>query len=152
MSLAARTLAEGEAEGRLLVLDTPLSFWGGLDPATGRVIDRSHPACGRSLAGRILVMASGRGSSSSSSVLAEAIRRGTAPAGIVLAEPDPIVAVGALVAHRLYRLACPVVVVADLAPLREGDTARITAPAGAPARIELTGSTGEPESGSPAAP
>jgi predicted aconitase with swiveling domain len=135
--LPARTLVAGEVRGPLLVLDTPLSFWGGLDPATGRIIDRSHPACGRSVQGCILVMPSGRGSSSSSSVLAEAIRCHTGPAGIVLALPDPIIVVGALVARQLYGLACPVVVAAGTAPLRTGGAARIAAPAGAPASVEL---------------
>ena len=68
-------------------LDEPLSFWGGLDPETGTIVEVSHPQRGRSVAGRILVMPSGRGSSSSATVLAEAIRRGTGPAGIVLGEP-----------------------------------------------------------------
>ena len=95
-------LVAGEARGPILAT-APLSFWGGYDPEAGRVIDRSHPALGAAFAGRILVMPSGRGSSSSSTVLAEAIRLGTAPAAIVLSEPDPILVIGALVAHRLYR-------------------------------------------------
>lgn len=115
--LTGRTLVEGEASGEVLALSVPLSFWGGLDAATGRVIDRSHPALGRCVAGRILAMPGGRGSSSSSAVLAEAIRRGTGPAAIVLSEPDPIIAVGAIVALRLYGRACPVVV-CDAATLR----------------------------------
>lgn len=105
----ARALVAGRAEGRAVILDEPLSLWGGLDPATGRVIDRRHPQVGTELAGRILVMPSGRGSSSSSSVLAEAIRVGTAPAGIVLREPDGIVALGAIVARELYGAVVPVV-------------------------------------------
>lgn len=112
MIRAARCCAAGTAEGIALVLAQELSFWGGLDIATGRIVDHSHPDRGRSMAGRILVMPGGRGSSSSSSVLAEAIRRGTGPAGIVLARPDPIVTVGALVAASLYALSCPVVVCA----------------------------------------
>ena len=66
----ARTLVAGTAEGRALVLDEPLSFWGGIDPANGDIIDGRHPQHGANVAGRILVMPSGRGSSSSSSVLA----------------------------------------------------------------------------------
>ncbi|MBA3348994.1 MAG: DUF126 domain-containing protein, partial [Actinobacteria bacterium] len=92
------------------MLDAPLSLWGGMDPATGVVIDRHHPQYGTGLTGRILVMPWGRGSSSSSSVLAEAIRSGTAPAGIVLAEPDEIVVLGALVAAELYGSTIPVVI------------------------------------------
>lgn len=106
----ARTLFEGSAHGLLSSWPVALSFWGGYDIATGRVIDRSHPAFGTSVAGRILAMPSGRGSSSASSVLAEAIRCGTAPSAIILAQPDPIIVVGAIVAARLYGKACPVVV------------------------------------------
>jgi hypothetical protein len=100
----------GEASGRILRLATPLSFWGGVDAESGRIIDRSQTACGTPLAGRILVMPSGRGSSSASSVLAETIRNGTGPAGIVMQRPDPIVTAGAMVARALYSTVCPVVV------------------------------------------
>ena len=106
----AATLVAGEAQGRALVLDEPLSFWGGVDPTTGDIVDVHHPQRGAKVAGRVLVMPSGRGSSSSSSVLAEAIRAGTAPAAIVLAEPDPILALGAIVARELYEVEMPVVV------------------------------------------
>jgi predicted aconitase with swiveling domain len=105
-----RTLVTGHAIGIALVLDEPLSFWGGLDPVTGALIDTHHPQLGANLAGRVLVMPSGRGSSSSSYILAEAIRAGTAPAAIVLREPDGIIALGAIVAHELYGAATPVVV------------------------------------------
>ena len=108
----ARTYASGEATGRALVLAEPLSFWGGIDVATGAIIDRAHPDCGQIVAGRILVMPGGRGSSSSSAILAEAIRLGTAPFAIVLAHPDPILTVGAIVARSLYGLRCPIVVAA----------------------------------------
>jgi predicted aconitase with swiveling domain len=105
-----RTLAPGKANGRVLVLDDPLSMWGGLDPATGRVIDPHHPQTGAVITGRVLVMPTGRGSSSSSYVLAEAIRAGTGPVAIVLLEADPILALGAVVAEELYGRAVPVVV------------------------------------------
>jgi predicted aconitase with swiveling domain len=108
-----RTLAAGRARGNVLVLDEPLSLWGGMDPATGEVIDRHHPQAGASLAGRVVVMRSGRGSSSSSSVLAEAIRAGAAPAAVVMAEPDVIVAVGSIVAAELYGTEVPVVCLAE---------------------------------------
>lgn len=106
----ARTLVAGTARGAALVLDEPLSFWGGIEPATGEVIDVRHPQRGEKVAGRILVMPSGRGSSSSSSVLAETVRAGTAPAAIILAEPDPILALGAIVARELYGRTIPIVV------------------------------------------
>lgn len=105
-----RTLVAGHASGLALVLDEPLSFWGGVDPATGALIDTHHPQRGASLTDRVLIMPSGRGSSSSSYVLAEAIRAGTAPVAIVLREPDGIVALGAIVARELYGTLVPVVV------------------------------------------
>jgi predicted aconitase with swiveling domain len=105
-----RTLVAGHAAGLALVLHAPLSFWGGLDAGSGELIDTHHPQRGAFLTDRILVMPSGRGSSSSSYVLAEAIRAGTAPAAIVLREPDGIVALGAIVARELYGATIPVVV------------------------------------------
>jgi uncharacterized protein len=108
-----RALAPGSAKGAALVLSEPLSFWGGVDPANGTIIDRHHPQVGESIRGKVLVMPSGRGSSSSSSVLAETIRAGTGPAAIVLAEPDGILALGALVASTLYAKTTPVVVAND---------------------------------------
>lgn len=105
----ARTLVEGEADAEALVLTEPLSFWGGLDPHDGRVIDPHHPQHGAIVTGRVLVMPAGRGSSSASSVIAEALRRGTGPAAIVLGEVDPIIVVGVLVAEELHGAGCPVV-------------------------------------------
>ena len=121
----ARTLVPGTAAGEVLVLDEPLSFWGGVDPATGEVIDVRHPQRGANVAGRVLVMASGRGSSSSSSVLAETVRAGTAPAAIVLAGPDPILALGAIVARELYDLAVPIILAT--AGIRTGDVVTVRA-------------------------
>lgn len=128
-TVSGRTLVPGLAEADALVLEEPLSFWGGLDPATGRVIDRRHPQHGADVRGRVLVMPGGRGSSSSSTVLAEAVRAGTAPAAIVLARADPIVALGAVVAAELYGSAPPVVVTAeaDHARIATGDRVLVDA-------------------------
>lgn len=103
-------LVDGEAVGEAVVLSEPLSFWGGFDPETGRIIDVSHPQHGEALSGRIVAMAHGRGSSSSSAVLAEALRLGTGPAALVLSEPDHILITGSLVARLLYDVSCPVLV------------------------------------------
>lgn len=107
----ARTLVAGAAEGPALVLDEPLSLWGGMDPHDGRVVDAHHPQVGAVVTGTVLVLPVGRGSSSSSSVLAEALRLRTGPAAVVLAVADPILTIGALVAAELYGTVCPVVVV-----------------------------------------
>jgi predicted aconitase with swiveling domain len=100
-----------------------------MDPGSGRIVDPHHPQRGTVLSGKIVAMPAGKGSSSSSSVLAEAIRRGTAPAGIVLWQPDGIVALGAIVAAELYGRQCPIVclVEQDYAQLRSGIPARIAA-------------------------
>jgi uncharacterized protein len=126
---ADRTLVPGRARGTALVLSEPLSFWGGIDPSTGRVIDAHHPQEGATVTGRILVMPSGRGSSSSSYVLAESIRIGTAPAAVVLGRADPIVALGAIVAAELYGTAVPVVVAGPehFAAIEDGATLEIEA-------------------------
>ncbi len=121
--MEGRTLVEGNATGPALVLDEPLSLWGGLDPATGEIVEANHPQRGSVVTGSILVMPSGRGSSSSASVLAEAIRVGTAPAGIVLGTPDDIIVIGALVAAELYGVSIPVVVApaTTLGTIRNGE-------------------------------
>jgi uncharacterized protein len=108
---------------RALVLSEPLSLWGGMDPATGELIDAHHPQRGVNLAGRVVVMRSGRGSSSSASVLAEAVRAGTAPAAILLGEPDLILSIGAAVAEELYGVRVPVRVLpaTRLDAIRDGD-------------------------------
>jgi predicted aconitase with swiveling domain len=107
-AFGAATLVPGAASGPVLRLDEPLSFWGGLDSATGRIIDRLHPQRGATVAGRVLMMPGGRGSSSGSATLAEALRLGKGPAAILMLERDAIVVVGAMVAAELYGLACPV--------------------------------------------
>jgi predicted aconitase with swiveling domain len=105
-------LVAGRATGAPLVLDEPLSFWGGADPTTGAITDVHHPQRGASFAGRVLVLPGGRGSSYSSTVLAEAIRNGVGPAAILLATTDAIIALGSLVAFELYGKATPVAVLA----------------------------------------
>ena len=108
--VTAAVLVPGVAEGEVLALSEPLSFWGGVHEETGVISDVHHPQHGLSIAGKVLFMPGGRGSSSSSSVLAELIRAGVGPAAIVLREPDPIIALGALVAEALYGRVVPVVV------------------------------------------
>lgn len=122
--LAGTTLHAGTASGIVLALDGPLSFWGGVDE-TGQIIDRHHPQCGASVRGRVLAMTSGRGSSSSASVLAELLRTGDGPAAIVLAEADAIITLGAIVASELYGHATPVVVLPAERYVRIPDGSRV---------------------------
>ncbi|PMY49026.1 MULTISPECIES: cis-3-hydroxy-L-proline dehydratase [Pseudomonas] len=107
-SLTGRSLVAGAAEGALLFADIGLSFWGGVDPFTGEIIDRHHPLSGEHLAGRVLAIPSGRGSCTGSSVLMELISNGHAPAALVLAEPDEILTLGVLVAQTIFERSLPV--------------------------------------------
>jgi predicted aconitase/predicted aconitase with swiveling domain len=108
MSLSGRSLVAGAAQGALLFADVGLSFWGGVDPCTGEVIDRHHPLSGQHLAGRVLAIPSGRGSCTGSSVLMELISNGHAPAALVLAEADEILTLGVLVAQTIFARSLPV--------------------------------------------
>ena len=104
-------LVNGKANGEVLKLDDPLSFWGGVDPQTGEITDLRHPQGGMSVKGKVLMMPFGRGSSSGSSVIAEGIRSGSGPAGIIMMEADEIIALGAIVADEIYGKAMPIIVV-----------------------------------------
>lgn len=107
-AVVGEVMYPGSAEGPLLKLSAPLSFWGGVDPATGEIILASHPERGRNISGTVLALADPIGSSSSSYVLLELIHQGCAPAAILLGEPDAILIVGCLVARELGLQAPPV--------------------------------------------
>ena len=125
--LAGKPLVEGAATGYALTTDTPLSFWGGVDPQTGEVIDRRHPLDGAVISGRILVLPSGRGSCSASGVLLESLSNGTAPAGIIVSEVDPIIGLGAILGEELLGRTMPVVLLTptERAAIAEGTPVRI---------------------------
>ena len=127
-TIRGRPLVAGDAAGPVLALSEPLSFWGGVDPATGHIVEPRHPDVGRSVAGQVLALPAVRGSSSSSSILAELLRLGLGPVAIVLGEPDEILVVGALAAQELYGVSCPVVLLdADAYTAVAGLTAVVVA-------------------------
>lgn len=125
--MQATVLVAGTAVGEALVLPEPLSLWGGLNPETGEIIDRRHPNTGQVVTGKVLVLPIGRGSSSASSILLEAVRLGTAPAAILTAEVDGILALGAAVARELYDHSPPVLVLdaAGYTAVQTGDYLQI---------------------------
>jgi uncharacterized protein len=106
--LAARVLLPGAGRGRVLRLAAPISFWGGVDPASGRVIDARHPDRGALIAGRVLCLPAMIGSSSASAVLLELLRGGLAPAALILGETDAILALGVVVAREMGYPTIPV--------------------------------------------
>jgi predicted aconitase with swiveling domain len=87
--------------GAALVLTAPISFWGGVDPKTGRIADVRHPECGENIAGKILFVPGTIGSSSAAAVLMELVHAGLAPAAIVLDAPDAILLLGLIVAREM---------------------------------------------------
>ncbi|MCP5371736.1 MAG: DUF126 domain-containing protein [Hyphomicrobiales bacterium] len=107
--VAARVLLAGRATGPLKVLGAPISFWGGVAPETGRIVLPGHPDLGHSVAGTVLALPGTVGSSSASAVLLELLYRGLGPAALVLAAPDAILALGAVVAREMGYATIPVV-------------------------------------------
>ncbi len=102
ISIRCDVLVEGEtSSGETLVLDRPISFWGGVDPKTGRIADVRHPQHGQTIAGRVLFLPGTIGSSSASAVLMELVHNGNAPAALVLDEPDAILLLGLIVAREM---------------------------------------------------
>ena len=110
---AERVLVAGAARGPVVASRQMLSFWGGVDPATGVVIDQRHPLCGESLAQRVVVLPKGKGSSTGSYVLVDAWVAGTGPAAIVLNQVDEIIALGAVAYEEFHGASVPVVVLDD---------------------------------------
>ncbi len=102
-------LVDGQASGTLLHADTGLSFWGGVDPATGVVIDRRHPLHGHCLTGAIVAIPSGRGSCSASGVMLELLRSGRAPAGFIFCEEEQILTLAVILADEVFGVSIPVV-------------------------------------------
>lgn len=101
-ALSCEVLVDGDAaSGQALVLERPISFWGGVDPKTGRIADVRHPQHGQSIAGRVLFLPGTIGSSSASAVLMELVHNGNAPAAIVMHEPDAILLLGLVVAREM---------------------------------------------------
>src|SRR5262245_56198107 len=98
----AEILIPGKAAaGRALVLAAPISFWGGVDPASGRIADVRHPQHGESVEGRVLFLPGTIGSSSASAVLMELVHNGRPPVALVLDEPDAILLLGLIVAREM---------------------------------------------------
>ena len=108
-AIQGEVLLPGAAAGAVLKLDRPISFWGGVDPETGRITDPRHPQHDQAVGGRILVIPETIGSSSGSAVMLELITRGLGPAAVILGKPDAILILGVVVAREMgYRDPPPV--------------------------------------------
>jgi len=127
IQIIGQAIIVGNAEGELLVANEPLSFWGGYDYATGEIIDRRHPLSGYIAAGKVLALPFTRGSSTTTAVLLEAVRAGTAPAAIIITGIDKFFALAAVVAEEMYGKAFPLVSIseADFARLEMGQKIQV---------------------------
>jgi predicted aconitase with swiveling domain len=128
ITLQGRTIIRGERRGKALVGNEPLSFWGGYDWKTGEIIDRRHVLSGAIAKDRILAVPFTRGSSTTTAVLLEAIRAGTAPAAIITTDTDFFFALASVVAEELYASPLPLVALreVDFAQLKTDDEIEIT--------------------------
>ena len=108
----------------MLRLDEPVSFWGGISPATSEVVLAGHPQRGERIAGSILVLPQPIGSSSSASVILELLYQGQAPRALILGVRDAILPIGVLVARQMNWDAIPVLAMAA-PPFRTGDALQI---------------------------
>jgi predicted aconitase with swiveling domain len=117
-----KAVIPGQAQGLALVSDEPLSFWGGYDWQTGEITDRRHPLSGQIAAGRVLCLPFTRGSSTTTAVLLEAIRNGTAPVAILTTASDFFFALASVVANELYSQPVPLIALEahDFAQLSTG--------------------------------
>ncbi len=123
LRLTGQAVIPGKAQGKAIVSNQPISFWGGVDPKTGEVIDRRHDCSGKILTGSIFVFPTGRGSSTGSAVLMESVRNQVNPAAIINSKVDPIIALGAVIVELLYKKTLPMIILTeeDLEKIQEDD-------------------------------
>lgn len=125
LTVEAEVLIPGTAEGHVLCLDAPISFWGGVDPASSAITLASHPQCGETIADRVIVIPTLIGSSSSSAVMLELLHAGKAPRALILGGRDAILPIGVVVARQMGWPVIPVLVVSE-PPFRTGDHVALT--------------------------
>ena len=113
--LQGRTIKAGNGKGIALVSPEPIGFLGGIDPDTGQVIEKGHPLEGQSISGRVLVFPTGKGSTVGSYTMYRLAKNGLAPAAIINAQSEAIVAVGAIISN------IPMVDLIDVAQICNGD-------------------------------
>ncbi|MGD0406044.1 MAG: DUF126 domain-containing protein [Candidatus Bathyarchaeia archaeon] len=113
--LKGRLISKGKGEGEALVTTQPISFYGGVDPNTGDVIEKGHELQGQSVKGKILVFPTGKGSTVGSYTLYRMKKSGTAPAGMINKECETVVAVGAIISE------IPCVDKVDISKIKTGD-------------------------------
>jgi len=97
MKLTGRKIYKGKVEGEAIVTSSSISFYGGVDPETGAVVEKGHELEGKSIVGKILVFPTGKGSTVGSYVLYQMAMTGKGPKGLILNDCEAIVAVGCII-------------------------------------------------------
>ncbi len=115
VTIEARVIKAGRAEGAALVSPAPIGFLGGVDPDTGVVLEPGHPLQGQSIRGKVLVFPTGKGSTVGSYTVLRLARNGAGPVAIINAESEAIVAVGAIIGD------IPMVDRVDISAIETGD-------------------------------
>jgi len=121
ITLKGRRIVEGFCKAEALVSAKPISFLGGVDPADGRVVEKSHDLCGECIRDKVLCFPYGHGSTVGSYVLYALAKKLLAPKAIVNQTADPVVVVGAIIAD------IPMVDKIDIKQIRNGDTVEVNA-------------------------
>jgi predicted aconitase with swiveling domain len=123
-----RTLVKGETSGQVLALDEPISFWGGIDPESGSIIDVHHPQHGHNIKNRLLCLSGIRGSTAGPGALLETLYAGNCPKAIVVVKADVATIVALTVYHHLTGKTLPLVEIsaADLSLLQQGGVWRLS--------------------------
>ncbi len=119
VELKGRIISKGVAEGEAITTTQPISFYGGVDPDTGEIIEKEHELQGKTIKGKILVFPNGKGSTVGSYTLYRMKKSGTAPAGIVNKDCETVVAVGTIISE------IPCVDGIDISKIRTGDIVRL---------------------------
>ena len=119
MELKGRIISRGMVEGEALVTNQPISFYGGVDPDKGVIVEKGHELEGKEIKGRILVFPNGKGSTVGSYTLYRLKKNAVAPAGMINKECETVVAVGAIISE------IPCVDKIDISKIKTGDTVRV---------------------------
>ena len=125
-TMTGKSLVAGSTTGQVLHSDVPLSFWGGVDPSNGVVIDKHHPLCGQSLTGRIVAIPGGRGSCGGSATIFEMLLNDTAPAALVFSQSETILTIGVVIAEELFDRSIPVLRVDEATLTRLASATTVT--------------------------
>jgi len=104
-----KPLVAGYGRGKILVTHQSISFWGGVDPATGMIVDPRHELFEKSITGKVLAFPYGKGSAAAPLVFLELAKQGTAPAAIINLETDPLLVAGPIISKHFYSRTIPVV-------------------------------------------